>query len=158
MTNSGAGVLLTGMLAVAIGIAAPADGAETSPHTGVWKADVAKSSPGIKSMVEMVVVDAENYNIDGAGEDMNGHFFQFKIQTKFDGKDYPISGISWADAAQAKRGDGQKLQLIEKKDGKVAGVITCEVSADRKTRTCTLDVTDGEGRSIHSQVVFERSQ
>lgn len=148
--------LLTGALVGALGIVAPAGAAEMSAHTGVWKADPPKSSPGIKSMVEMVVVDAENYNIDGAGEDIDGNWFQFKIRTKFDGKDYPISGIGWADAAQAKWGDGHKPQLIEKKDGNVVGVITCEVSADGKTRTCTLERKDEQGKSVSSVVVFER--
>jgi hypothetical protein len=104
----------------------------------------------------MVVVDGENYDIDGAGEDVNGNFFKFRIRTKFDGKDYPIDGIAWADTAEAKWGAGHKLQLIEKKGGEIAGVITCEVSTDRKTRTCTLDRKDDQGNNVQSTVVFER--
>lgn len=145
-------VLLLPVLAGVVGIAVAA----TSAHTAVWKANPAKSSPGIKSMVEMVVVDGEKYNIDGAGEDIDGKWFQFRIRTRFDGKDYPIEGIAWADAAQARWGNGHKLQLIEKKDGNVVGVVTCEVSADGKTRTCTLARKDDQGKSVQSVVVFER--
>lgn len=134
--------------------------AETSAHTGTWKLDAAQSrfSGGItlKSLTERIVLDAERYQIHGTGVGADGKPFTFRIHIRFDGKDYPVTGLGTADAAQAKWSNDHKPVLIEKKNGKQTVVITCDVSADGKTRSCILKGEDPTGKPVDSETVFTR--
>jgi 5,10-methylenetetrahydrofolate reductase len=60
-----------------------------------------------------------------------------EFNAKFDGKDYPASGVPWADMVSVKRIDTHTVQVIQKKGGQVMMTITCEVPPmERYTRAC----------------------
>jgi quercetin dioxygenase-like cupin family protein len=58
-------------------------------------------------------------------------------------------------AIQEKK-DGKVVDWIQKTGGQVTMIITCTVSTDKRTRTCTLKGKDQEGRSVSNVVVFDR--
>jgi hypothetical protein len=137
-----------------------ADAARADEHTGTWKLTPAKSKfspgPGLKELTETIVLDEKSFKLDANGAAADGTPVHIAFDARFDGKDYPIRGIPWADAVSVKRIDARTPQMIEKKGGQVTMIITCKVSTDGHTRTCTLKGTNQEGHSVNNVVVFEK--
>jgi hypothetical protein len=79
-----------------------------------------------------------------------------EFNAKFDGKDYPTIGVPWADMQSARSVDAHTPQLIQKKGGQVMMTVTCKVSMDGKTRTCTMKGKDEQGRNVSNVVVFDK--
>ena len=147
--------LLVAVLAI-FAATATADG----QHSGVWKPNPAKSKyspePGPKELTETIVLSRNHYKVDANGIAADGNPMHIEFDAKFDGKDYPMIGVPWADTLTVKLIDADTPQIIQKKQGQVTMIITCTVSTNRKTRTCTLKGTDEEGRQVSNIVVFER--
>ena len=147
--------LLVAVLAIVAATAA-ADG----QHSGVWKLNPAKSKysrgPGPKELTETIVLSKKRYKVDANGAAADGKPMHIEFDAKFDGKDYPMIGVPWADTLTVKWIDAGTPQIIQKKDGQVTMIITCTVSMNGKTRTCTLNGTDEEGRKVNNIVVFDR--
>jgi hypothetical protein len=134
--------------------------AGTKEHSGTWKMNPAKSKhssgPGLKSLMETVELDENHYKVDANGTAADGKPVHIEFNAKFDGKDYPMIGVSWADTVSVKWVDAHTPQMIQKKDGQVTMIITCRVSKDRNTRTCTLEGKGEPGRNVNDVVVFDR--
>jgi len=129
-------------------------------HTGTWKLNPAKSKyspgPAPKNLTETIVLDENTYKVEGNGTSGDGKPMHLRFDAKFDGKDYPIRGIPWADTQSARWIDAHTPQLIQKKGGQVKMTVTCKVSADGKTRTCTMKGQDKQGRKVNNVVVFDK--
>jgi hypothetical protein len=143
------------LLAIVVA-AATADG----QHSGAWKLNPAKSKyspgPGPKELTETVVLSMNRYKIVANGTAADGKPMHIQFDAKFDGKDYPMIGVPWADTLSVKWIDAETPQIIQKKAGQVTMIITCTVSTNEKTRTCTLKGTDEDGRKVNNVVVFDR--
>jgi len=128
--------------------------------SGTWKMNAEKSkySPGPPTKDLMVVVESDenNYKLDATGTDGDGKPIHVQYSAKFDGKDYPATGIANADTVSMKRIDANTIETMQKKNGKVVMTITTKVSNDGKTRTSTWRGKDAEGKDVHNVVVFDK--
>lgn len=148
------------LLAAAMAISAAT--ADANEHSGTWKLSPSKSKyrpgPGPKELTETIVLSTKRYKVNANGTAADGKPMHIEFDAKFDGKDYPMIGVPWADMVSVKWIDAHTPQMIQKKDGQITITITCMVSADKKTRTCTLKGKDEQGRSANDLVVFERGE
>jgi hypothetical protein len=128
--------------------------------SGTWgmNAEKSKYSPGPapKSLTVTIESDENNYKLDATGTDSEGKPIHIQYSAKFDGKDYPATGVTNADAVSIKRIDANTVETLQKKDGKVVMTVTTKVSADGKTRTSTWHGKNAEGKDVHNVVVFDK--
>ena len=158
MTNKRISIFVMTALVAALAIFVGT--ATADEHSGTWKLNPAKSKyspgPAPKNLVETTALDENNYQVDANGTAADGKPMHIEFNAKFDGKDYPMIGVPWADMVSVKWIDAHTPQAIQKKRGQVTMTITCNVSTDGKTRTCTLEGKNEQGRNVHNVVVFER--
>jgi hypothetical protein len=128
--------------------------------SGTWKMNAEKSvySPGPppKDLTVVVESDQNNYKLDATGTDGDGKPIHVQYSAKFDGKDYPATGVANADTVSVKRINANTIETMQKKDGKVVIIITTKVSNDGKTRTSTWRGKNAEGKDVHNVVVFDK--
>ena len=128
--------------------------------SGTWSMNAEKStySPGppTKSLTVVVESDENNYKLEATGTDGDGKPIHVQYSAKFDGKDYPATGIANADTVSVKRIDANTVETMQKKDGKVVMTITTKVSKDGKTRTSTWRGKNAEGKDVHNVVLFDK--
>ncbi len=140
--------------------------AAQEPLIGTWKMNPAKSkySPGppVKSATikyEAVGDDALKNIRDET--DANGKAVHSEYTSKFDGKDYPVSGELGGGnpprgTITAKRIDAYTTENINKLDGKITSTSRRIVSKDGKTLTIIVKGTDGKGHQIDNRVIYDR--
>lgn len=148
---------VTALLAMLLwsGVAAAAD-----QHSGTWVMNPAKSKyspgPAPKNVTTKVESDETHIKIDSEGTDGAGKPTHVEFDAKFDGKDYPATGLPIGDTVSAKRLGPKTVQITTKKDGKVVTTVTSKISADGKTRTSTFHGKDAQGRAVHNVVVYDK--
>jgi len=134
--------------------------ATADEHSGTWKMNPAKSKyspgPALKNLTETIASGGNSYKVEANGTDGDGNPMHIEFNAKFDGKDYPAIGVPWADMVSVKRIDAHTVQAIQKKGGQVTMTITCMVSTDGKTHTCTLKGKDEQGHNVSNVVVFDK--
>jgi hypothetical protein len=128
--------------------------------SGTWNMNAEKSmyspGPAPKSLTVVIESDENNYKVDATGTDGDGKPIHVQYSAKFDGKDYPATGIANADTVSVKRIDANTVETMQKKDGKVVMTVTTKVSADGKSRTSTWRGKNAEGKDVHNVVVFDK--
>jgi hypothetical protein len=143
------------LVALAVNVAAAAD-----QHSGTWKMNPAKSkySPGPTPKSITLKVDAEenNIKINADGTDADGSPTHVEYSAKFDGKDYPVTGLPYADAVSVKRIDTNTIQATLKKGGLVVMTVTSTVSNYGKMRTSIFKGKDAQGRDVNNVVVYDK--
>jgi hypothetical protein len=107
------------LVALALNVsAAPAD-----EHSGTWKMNPAKSNyspgPAPKSITVKIVSDADNMKLTSEGIDAAGNPTHVEYSAKYDGKDYPITGIPNADTVALERLDASTIRSTTKKADQV---------------------------------------
>lgn len=134
--------------------------AAADQHSGTWKMNSAKSKyspgPAAKSLTLKVESDENGVKIDSEGTDGDGNPTHVQYDAKFDGKDYPVTGLSYGDMVTVKRIDPNTLQTTIKKGGQAVMTVTSKVSADGKTRTSTFKGKDTQGRAVNNVVVYDK--
>ena len=70
--------------------------------------------------------------------------FDVRVDARFDGQDYPVTGTPLADTVAYRRPDSRTLKGIVKKAGNVVLLETAVVSRDGKTLTGTYSSPDGK--------------
>jgi hypothetical protein len=127
-------VLATTLLLVALALnvsAAPAD-----EHSGTWKMNPANSNyspgPAPKSISVKIASDADNMKLTSDGIDAAGKPSHVEYTAKYDGKDYPITGIPNADKVALERLDASTIRSATKKDDQVVMTVTSMISNDGK--------------------------
>ena len=150
--------LATTLLLVALVLnvsAAPAD-----EHSGTWKMNPAKSNyspgPAPKSITVKIVSDADNMKLTSDGIDAAGKPTHVEYTAKFDGKDYPITGIPNADTIALERLDASTIRSTTKKGDQVVMTVTSVISKDGKTRTATFKGKNAEGLDVNNVVVYDK--
>ena len=158
MTNKGFSILV--MVALLATLTSFVATATADQHSGTWKMNPAKSKfspgPGMRSLTETIASGENGLKVDANGTDSDGRPLHIEFNAKFDGQDYPVSGVPWADTVSVVRTDARTEQATQNKGGRVTITITCSVSTDQKMRTCTLQGKDEQGRQVHNLVVFDR--
>jgi hypothetical protein len=128
--------------------------------SGTWKMNPAKSKyspgPAPKNLTVTIESDENSYKVTVEGTDAEGKPTHVEYSAKFDGKDYPATGIPNADMVSVKRIDASTVQTTQKKGGQVVMTVTTKVSKDGKTRTSTWVGKNAEGKSVHNVVVFDK--
>jgi hypothetical protein len=146
--------LLFVALALNISAAAP------DQHTGTWKMNPAKSSyspgPAPKALTVTVVSDTENVKLSSDGIDAAGNPTHVEYTAKYDGKDYPITGMPNTDTVAVKRIDASTVQSTLKKGDQIVMTVTTVLSKDGKTRTSTFTGKDAQGADVNNVVVYDK--
>lgn len=137
--------------------------ADDNPFAGTWKLNVAKSKftpgPAPQSQTRTVVAqgDGAKYTFDVVAAD--GSTKSYSFETKYDGKDSPITGAGapgGADTISLKRINSHKVEATLKRAGKVSGASVSEVSADGKTTTLHSKGTNPDGTPYSTSTVFDK--
>lgn len=143
------------LFALAWNLAAAAD-----QQSGTWKMNPEKSkySPGptAKSVNLTIEADEIHYKVNAEGVDGNGNPTHVQFDAKFDGKDYPATGLPVGDAVSVKRVNASTIQVTMKKDRKTVMTVTSVVSQDGKTRTSTFKGKDAQGQDVNNVVVYDK--
>ena len=134
--------------------------AAADQFSGTWKMNAEKSKyspgPAPQSLTVVVESDNDNYKIDATGIGSDGKPTHVQYSAKFDGKDYPATGIANADTVSVKQIDASTVETTQKKNGNVVMTITTKVATDGKTRTSTYHGKNAEGKDVHNVVVFDK--
>src|SRR5260370_31175207 len=133
--------------------------AAADQHSGTWKMNPAKSkySPGqaAKSVNLKIKSDENGIKIDAEGTDGDGNPTHVQYDAKFDGKDYPVTGLPYAETVSVKRIDANTIQSTLKKGGQVVMTVTSTVSNYGKIRTSTFKGKDAHGRAVHNVLFYD---
>lgn len=149
-------VMMLLLVALAVNFAAAA----ADPQSGTWKMNAAKSKyspgPAPKSLTVKIEADENQIKVNADGINGDGTELHVAYTAKFDGKDYPTTGMPNADTVSVKRIKGGAIESTQKKAGKVTMTITSTVSKDGKTRTSVWKGKDAQGRDVNNVVVLDK--
>jgi hypothetical protein len=139
--------------------AAIAAGADN--YLGTWTLNVAKSKydPGPAAKSQTTVLEASaGGTLKEIGDRVNadGSKTHWEWTAKYDGQDYPVMGDPSRDTVALKRVDDNTLDVVNKKDGKVANTMKIVVAKDGKSRTNESTGTDAKGAKVHNVLVFDK--
>ena len=129
------------------------------PFYGTWVLNLSKSKmspPAPKSLIVHLVVDSVNLEVTEVLVNNSGESQTIHGKAKFDGKDYPEAGVTYADTFAYQRVDPNTIKSVAKKDGKVVMHETVVVSPDGKSMIATYLSTDASGKQVTTIAVFER--
>ena len=134
--------------------------AAADQHSGTWKMNPEKSKyspgPAAKSVNLTIEADESHIKINAEGVDGNGNPTHVQYDAKFDGKDYPATGLPAGDSVSVKRINADTIQATMKKGGKVMMTVSSVVSKDGKTRTSAFKGKDAQGKDVHNVVVYDK--
>ncbi len=146
------------LLLMALALAFTAAAADQ--HSGTWKMnpDKSKYSPGPAPKNTTIKIEADDtgVKINADGTNADGSELHVQYDAKFDGKDYPVTGIPYADMVSVKRVGADTIVSTMKKGGQVVMTVTSKVSKDGKTRTSTFKGKDAEGHDVLNVVVSDK--
>jgi hypothetical protein len=148
----------TAMLLVAFVLNVAAAAADQ--HSGTWKMNPAKSTyspgPAPKSNTLTINSDADNIKLSSDGIDAAGNPTHVEYTAKYDGKDYPITGVPNADTVALERLNASTIRSTMKKGDQVVMTVTSVISKDGTTRTSTFKGKNAEGQDINNVVVYDK--
>src|SRR5437016_12751140 len=91
------------LVALVLNVAAAA---AADKHSGTWKMNPAKSKyspgPAPKSVTTKIESDDTHMKVDSEGTDGNGNPTHVQFDAKYDGKDYPATGLPVGHTVSAK--------------------------------------------------------
>ena len=131
------------------------------PLSGTWELDLAKSKfsgPAPKSQTRTYDVAGDSVNLTSKGVSAEGKPTAVQFNARFDGKDYPITGLPDADTIALKKIDDFRATATLKKNGKVAITSTRTIAKDGKTMTIKSKGTDAKGEKIDDVWVFVKKR
>jgi hypothetical protein len=131
------------------------------PHVGTWKLNLAKSkydppSSAPRSATMTFTAQDNGVKCVSDGVEADGKSYHAEFAPKYDGKDYAYTGSPSVDTISYTKIDGNTVDWVCKKGGKVVGSGRSVVSKDGKTRTVTAKEKDDKGRDISRTSVFEK--
>jgi hypothetical protein len=130
------------------------------PAIGTWTLNVEKSKftpgPAPKSATRTYAQTADGIELTFSGVAADGSAISGKSVFKYDGKDYPISGMADYDTLALKRVNATTVKSTQKKDGKVMGWTTRKVTDHGKVLTLSSKGKNAQGAAIHSVAVYDK--
>jgi hypothetical protein len=131
------------------------------PFVGTWKLNLAKSkfnppSSALKS--DMVKIEAQDNGLKFTFDrvDVEGKAIHIEEAPKFDGKDYPVKGVTTVDTVSLRRIDANTFEHVEKKDGKEGARVLVVVSKNGRTSTVTSKEKNEKGQDVTSIVFYDK--
>lgn len=144
------------LVALAVNVCAAA----ADQQSGTWKMNPTKSKyspgPAPKNITVTIDSDADNIKLSADGIDAAGNPTHVAYTAKYDGKDYPLTGVPNADTVALKRIDDRTTQSTVKQAGQVVMTVTSVVSKNGKTRTSTFKGKDAQGKDVNNVVVYDK--
>jgi len=129
-------------------------------QVGIWKLNVAKSkySPGPAPKDGTLTIESEpnGLKITIHGTDVESKPIHMEFSPKYDGKDYPSTGLPGADTISMKKIDDYSVETVSKKGGKALVTTRSVVSKDGKTRTTTQKGTNAKGEKVNNIIVYDK--
>ena len=151
-------VFATTLLFVALALSVVARAADQ--HSGTWKMNPAKSKyspgPAPKSITVKIDSEGDNIKLSSEGIDAAGNPTRVEYTAKYDGKDYPITGVPNADTVALERLDASTTRSTIKKSDQVVMTVTSVISKAGKTRTSTFKGKDAQGQDVNNVVVYDK--
>jgi hypothetical protein len=146
---------------LAVGAATAASAATaTDPAIGTWKLNVDKSKfgagPAFQSQSRTYAVADDAIKLTFTGVLADGSAVSGESTFKYDGKDYPISGVASYDTLTLTRVSSHTIKSTQKKAGKAVGTTVRTVSKDGKTLTLVSTGQNAAGAAFKSTVVFDK--
>ena len=134
--------------------------AQGDPRIGTWALNVAKSkyTPGPPPAKEIRTYTALGHGMSVSIDsvDPRGNRVSLRYTAGEDGKDYPMTGLAFADAVAMRRVDAWTFDVDTKKDGKVIGTTRGEVSKDGKILTLTSKLIVSASQVITNIAVYDK--
>jgi hypothetical protein len=144
------------LVALTLNVAAAA----ADEQSGTWKMNPAKSKyspgPSPKSVTVNISSDADNIKLTSDGIDASGNPTHVEYTAKYDGKDYPITGLPNVDTIALERLDPTTIRSTWKKGAQVVMTVTSVISKDGTTRTSTFKGKNAEGKDVNNVVVYDK--
>jgi hypothetical protein len=112
--------------------------------------------PAPKSTTVKIDSDADNVKLSADGIDAAGNPTHVEYTAKYDGKDYPITGVPNADTVALERPDARTIRSTMKKGDQVVMTVTSVISKDGTTRTSTFKGKNAEGQDVNNVVVYDK--
>jgi hypothetical protein len=154
---------LLAIVALAVCLVAPALlKADTNANVGTWKVNLEKSTypPGLapKSLTRTVSADGDNVTYSFEGTAGDGSALKYSFTVKYDGKDYPITGVgpNGSDHISLKQINSHMFVGTLKKGDKVVATVHTTVSHDGKTATVSSKGVDKDGKPVKQTQVFDK--
>lgn len=146
---------------LAVGSASVASAATAAdPAVGTWKLNLEKSKfnpgPAFKSQTRSYEATADGLKLTFSGVAADGSTVSGESTFKYDGKDYPISGLADYDTLTLKRVSSHTITSTQKKAGKVVGTTTRTVSKDGKVMTLASKGTSASGAALNNTLVYDK--
>jgi hypothetical protein len=141
--------------ATAVSAATTADAA-----IGTWKLNIDKSKfgagPAFKSQTRTYATADDGIKLTFSGVTADGASFSGESTYKFDGKDYPVTGVPTFDALAVTRVDSRTVKSKQKKAGKIVGSTLRTVSKDGKTLTLVGKGTTADGTAYEQTLIYDK--
>jgi hypothetical protein len=126
---------------------------------GTWKLNEAKSKIPAGAAKNTTVVYSpagDETKVTTDGVDGLGKPSHSEWTGKFDGKPYPVTGMSSIDSRSVTAKGDRILDIANMKGGKTVGTGKTEVAKDGKSRTLETDGTLPDGKQYHAKYVFDK--
>ena len=137
--------------------------AQGNPFVGTWKMNPEKSkaspSPGPKEETRVVEAQGDSVKVSYEGTAADGSRIAYGYTGKYDGKDYPLTGMgtpNGADTLALKRINTDTYEVTAKRGGNVVMTARAVVSKNGTITTITTKGTDASGKSNSSVRVFDK--
>jgi hypothetical protein len=139
---------------------APAMAAAPDPVVGSWILNVGKSKfgsqPVLTNQVRTYTETPDGLEVIVKGESVAGESDVFESTFKYDGKDYPATGVPEFDTVAVRRISPLVVHGVLKREGKIVGHLTRIESKDGLTLTLTEHVRGPKGELLNEVLVYDK--
>jgi hypothetical protein len=129
-------------------------------QSGTWSLNLAKSTlalgPVPKSASVKVKADHDEMKLAVDSIEADGRSAHVAYNAKFNGKDHPVTGLSYADTVAVERIDAATIQSTLRKSSPVIMTVRSTISEDGKTRTITFRCKDAQGHDVNNVAVYDK--
>jgi len=134
---------------------------QNDPFTGTWNFSPKRSkldTPLPRTWVQEIVATPDEIVVREDIVRSNGISSNVRIWARFDGTDYPVSGMPLVESMAYRRLDSHRISGIGKKNGIVALTETVTVGADGNVLTLIYTVQPGPSSPVVARgiAVFEK--
>jgi hypothetical protein len=159
LLRRGATFFLTVVILVAVVVVPSALTQGSNPFAGTWKANLSKSQRHPNHLFQSLTlhfeVSDDTVLLTFTGVNMAGKQESGTSKLHPDGKEYPVAEAP--SVVEVSKWVGSHiLETVAKKDGKVIGQSTYEVSGDGNTLTAKIKGIDESGTPFEQAIVFDR--
>jgi hypothetical protein len=130
------------------------------PFTGTWKFNPRHSrlsTPQPRTWIQEIVVTRDEIVVREEIVRANGEKSAVSVWARFDGTDYPISGLPIADLIAYQRANTHSIFGTGKKNGQVSLNETVTVTPDGRTLTLIYSVQTGTSQVARGLAVFDKA-